>query len=368
MQSRQQGAAPLRGTVLRAATLCLIASVPAVLAFEAGQATAAKRGNRRVTPVVQAVEHAAPAVVSIYADSRSRRGYIRRGAGSGVIVHPDGYVVTNSHVIRGGASIKVELFRESGTYPCSVVLDSPAGDLAVLKIRGIKRKLPYVSICPTRNLMLGETAIAIGNPKSLGDTITVGVVSALGRDAKMTTGVVLRDLVQTDAPINTGNSGGALLNLDGELIGIIVSLMPRASCIAFAVPGDQVSNLVRRALRVTPPANPLPEGAEAEATPPPAVSKAPPRVVKTMPLRPGDFGFDIQDNGAQLRIRRVTGGTAASRAGLLGGDVLLTVDGLPVEDLSDLLMSFSKARPGQEYYVGVRRGTVLRHVILIAPK
>lgn len=365
------------------------------LSFELGKADA-RGDHRRMTPIVKAVQHAAPAVVSVYADSRTRRGYLRRGAGSGVIVHPAGYIVTNSHVISGGRRFNVQLFNGNGTYPADVIVNDKGRDLALLKISVPTPRLRHVSIAPTSRVMLGETAIAVGNPRGLGDTITVGVVSALGRDAKMSSGVALHNLIQTDASINTGNSGGALLNLDGELIGVIVSLLPSASGIAFAIPGDQVNDLLRRAIRTSPPSNRMPATAQPST---PRTSTAPPsttssqrggttpsrtglpdpsirggdptpgpapvvKKAKTFPLHPIDFGLDVFDNGRELRIRHVSSGSQADGAGFKAGDVLLTIDGGPVEDRTDVLMAFSRSHSGQEYYVGVRRGNDRRFLIL----
>lgn len=364
------------------------------VAFQMGQATAADN-QRRQTPIVRAVQHAAPAVVSVYADSRTRRGYLRRGAGSGVIVHPSGYVVTNSHVIEGGRQLKVQLFNGNGTYPAQIIVNDRGRDLALLKISAPTPRLRHVSIAPTKRVMLGETAIAVGNPRGLGDTITVGVVSALGRAAKMSSGVSLNNLIQTDASINTGNSGGALLNLDGELIGVIVSLLPSASGIAFAIPGDEVARLLQRALRTSAPANRMPEpassrpsvrspgatssqrgGANDSGLPAPSVSgdrggsPGPAPVVRkqtTYPLHPTDFGLDVFDNGRELVIRHVSRGSKAEGAGFRANDVLLTIDGSPVEDRTDVLMAFSRSHDGQEYYVGIRRAGVRRHQILPVP-
>lgn len=372
-----------------------------LVAFEMGAATAGAGSRRRTTTVVEAVQHAAPAVVSVFADSRTRRGYLRRGAGSGVIVHPSGYVVTNSHVIKGGHTLKVQLFKGRETYPARVVVNDPGRDLALLKIEGAPGSLRHVSIAPTSRVLLGESAIAVGNPRGLGDTITVGVVSALGRDAKIAGGAELRNLIQTDASINTGNSGGALLNLDGELIGVIVSLLPSASGIAFAIPGDQVQQMLRRALRTSAPSNALrdtpavtaarpPQATSSQrsnpapsrgglpaptvrgGTPGPATPTPGPAPVtrkpSTTPLHPTDFGLDVYDTGREMRVRHVTRASEAEGAGFRAGDVILTVDGAPVEDRTDLLLSFSKSRVGQEYYVGVRRGTVRRFFVLSVPK
>ena len=386
--------APSR-SALRTLNLLALAAIIAVSAFHLGRAGASRTSEeRRRTAVVDAVKHAAPAVVSVAARSGGRRVWTE-GAGAGVIVHPAGYVVTNSHVVKGARSIYVELFSNGGTFQCDKVLDRPRGDLALLKIRA-NRRFPYVSCCAGGKVMLGETAIAIGNPRGLGDTITVGVVSAVGRDAKMNNGIEMRDLIQTDASINTGNSGGALLNLDGELMGVIVSLLPSASGIAFAIPAPNVCALLQQALGGSPPANPLPNAPDrgpalaAKPTPQPRPAKpsasqsdggptlpkprigsgaraTPKTTPKTTPMRASDFGITLQDTGRNLRVSQVASGSAAQKAGLKVGDLLLSIDGRPVESDLDILLSFSQARAGRTYQLQIRRGATQARIRLITP-
>ena len=244
--------------VLRHVAFLGLAAMLGIGLFQWGEAEGRRgRNDRRHTPIVDAVHHAAPAVVSIAARSRAGRYTTIEGAGAGVIVHPAGYVITNSHVIDGAQQIFVEMWQGNGNVRADVVVNQPSQDLALLKLRAPRgRRYPYVSCCGGEDVMLGEPAIAIGNPRGLGDTITVGVVSAMGRDAKMTNGVSLRGLIQTDASINTGNSGGALLNLDGELMGVIVSLMPQTTGIAFAIPANRVCPLLTK-VAGRPPRNEL---------------------------------------------------------------------------------------------------------------
>jgi S1-C subfamily serine protease len=379
----------------RTFVLAVLGTVLSAGAFHWGRADGAgERSSRRRTAVAEAVAHAAPAVVSVNSVRSGMRSLVR-SSGAGVIVHPDGYVVTNSHVVNGGQRFTVELFGGAGVLDAKLVVDEPRADLAILKVA--RPGLAHVSLCKTRDLMLGETAIAIGNPHGLGDTITVGVVSALGRTAKMQSGVTLRNLIQTDASINTGNSGGALLNLDGELIGINVSLLPSAMGIAFAISCDDVEALLKRATGRTPPENALPE-TEPEPrahvppfdatirppyTPAPAPAPAPaPRAApvrppaaplpaprpQATPLRPSDFGFELEDNGARVVVSRVDRTAAAGIAGLREGDVLLAIDGRPVESAVDLLLAFSASRPGREYFLNVRRFGQPADLVLVAPK
>lgn len=385
-------------TTNRTLPLLVAATVLGLGAFHWGQAVASSRGElRRRTAVVDAVDHASPAVVNVTAVLRGGRSH---GVGAGVIVHPSGYVVTNSHVIRGASHVSVQPFRTKGAFHARVIADHPQGDLALLKLDG-SRRWPYVSLSPTSEVILGETAIAIGNPRGLGDSITVGVVSAVGRAAKIQSGSTIRGLIQTDASINTGNSGGPLINLDGELIGINASVLPSAHGIAFAIPADHVRALLERSLGRTAPPNALPEPeppvrptstprAVPPVRPPALASRRPdpdpvrepesdpepespaplPPIdeVEVEPLVPSDLGIHVEDDGRCLLVGPVPVGTPASKAGLRMGDAILDVDGLPVEALGDLHIAFATSTPGRTYYLNVRRGSGTRPIEIVVPR
>ncbi len=382
-----------RGTV-RNLNVLVLAALLAVTAFALGRAQAERGGSaRRRTEVVDVVDHAAPAVVSVFAEKRTSRNAWIKSAGSGVIVHPSGFIVTNSHVIRGGGSLRVELWGDGGSLPAEVVANLPGNDLALLRIRRA-RPFPYVSIAPSGAAMLGETVIAIGNPRGLGDTITVGVVSALGRDAKLARGAALYNLIQTDASINSGNSGGALLNLDGELLGVVVSIMPSSQGIAFAIPGEQVASLLRRALGKAPGRKPIPVEqappvfvptpsptprrprgevssmrAEPGALPPPALARrGRTSALKTRPLHAEDFGLTLRNTGDFIQVTHVARASAASLAGVRVGEVVIAIDGREVDDELDLVLAFSAARPGRVYQLHVRRTGTERHAALVTPR
>lgn len=377
---------------LRTLNLLALATLIALGGFTWGQAGATRQvSTRRHTPITDAVRHAAPAVVSVFAESRARRGYWKQAAGAGVIVHSSGYVITNSHVIEGGQRVRVELFSEGGTYDAQVVANAPANDLALLRIKRAQ-PFPYVSVADSRRAVLGESVIAIGNPHGLGDTITVGVVSALGRNAKLSSGVALRGLIQTDASINTGNSGGALLNLDGELLGVIVSLLPRSTGIAFAIPGEQVRGLLRRAVGTAPASKPLPSSPERSARPArvaaeaptfkrvpigrPGTALPPPRVGSSTRRRsstasarnPSDYGFSLRETGSWLKVTSVRSSGAAALAGIRAGDLILAVDGRPVETEIDLILALSAARPGRVYQFELLRSGDEHQASLVTPR
>src|SRR5690606_5277784 len=161
------------------------------------------------------VESAAPAVLHIRAVNGER---MRVTGGSGVIVTPDGFALTNSHVIRGTAGISVEL-ADGRTALADLIGDDPATDLAVLRV-DLPGTTSHVSLGDSSSLRVGDFVIAVGSPLGLAQTVTVGIVSALGRSLAGATGRTIEGVIQTDAPLNPGNSGGPLLDASGHVIGI----------------------------------------------------------------------------------------------------------------------------------------------------
>ncbi len=351
----------------------------------------------RRTAVVSAVERSAPAVVNITTDGGSGRGWMSqaiRGSGSGVMVHPDGYLVTNSHVVRGAARISVEFSRANGptrgkVYAARLLEDDPAHDLALLRI-ATDAGAPYVGLCSTCGIMVGETAIAIGNPYGLGDSVTVGIVSAINRTAAISSGVTIRNLIQTDASINQGNSGGALLNLDGNLIGINCAIHPSARGIAFTVPADEVQRLLDRNLgaasRPAKPAPPAPVADEPSMTyapdldlpspapvlPTPPAPPAPRAAPSAPPARalPGNrpgIGLSLLPAPGAVLVATVTPGSSADIAGLVAGDLLLDVDGKPVTSPAEVAGTFNSAPSGRTFFVNLKRGDRRASAILVVP-
>ncbi len=200
----------------------------------------------RRTAIVKAVEQAAPAVVYIRGEKTVMHssGYdvpetSRRvnGMGTGLVIDSRGYILTNAHVVEGVEKIQVTL-HNGRTFTAVRVAENVEDDLAVIKIDA-GAKLNTISIGTSRDLMLGEPVIAMGNPYGYEQTITRGVISALHRDVQITDTQVYKDLIQTDASINPGNSGGPLLNIDGELIGVTVAVRAGAQGIGFAIPADK---------------------------------------------------------------------------------------------------------------------------------
>ena len=243
-----------------AAIATALALFPASALAQALPRAESTPAQARRTPVVAAVERVRPAVVNVSAEElvrirvpsrgssgdlfsdlferpRYRRGYQVTSLGSGVIVSPDGYVLTNNHVVERGARFRVQLV-DGRELLAKVVGADPSSDLAVLKLE-TKERVPFITTGRSDELLIGETVIAIGNPFGLANTVTTGVLSAVNRSFR-SGDRQLFDFLQTDASINPGNSGGPLLDIEGRLIGINTAILgERSAGIGFAIPIDR---------------------------------------------------------------------------------------------------------------------------------
>lgn len=238
----------------------------------AGLAIAQNPKDVRTTPVVQVVKKVGPAIVNVSTETivenpyggdfidpfefffggarrPSGRQMVPNSLGSGVIVDSDGYVLTNQHVVSRASKITLTL-NDGRQVPAKLVGSDTVSDIAVLKLQGAG-PWPAVAMGSSDDLMIGEPAIAIGNPFGLQNTVTAGVISAVGRslDSPDDGEIHYTDFVQTDAAINPGNSGGALLNALGELVGINSAINPKAQNIGFAIPIDRARAVYREILR-----------------------------------------------------------------------------------------------------------------------
>ncbi|HTO40535.1 MAG TPA: Do family serine endopeptidase [Rhizomicrobium sp.] len=247
--------------------------------------------------------------------SPEMRQRVQQSLGSGVIVRPDGTIITNNHVVQGGQNIVVVL-ADKREFKAKLVHADPRTDLAVLKIDVKGEKLPTIPFGDSDRLNVGDIALAIGDPFGVGQTVTMGIISALSRTAAGANDYQF--FIQTDAAVNPGNSGGALVTMDGRLAGIntaIVSRTGQYAGIGFAIP----SNLVRRVLEGSSGGAKLPwVGASGQPVTPSIASSI------GLP-RPGG-----------VLLKSVNAHGAAGKAGLKTGDVILSVNGTSVDDMQSL--------------------------------
>ena len=175
-----------------------------------------------------------------------------RGAGSGIIISPDGYILTNNHVVADTSKLTVKVGDPGKSYDAHVVGTDPVTDIAVVKIDTNGVKLPVAQLGNSDNIRIGDWAIAVGNPLDVGTTVTLGIISALNRSGQSAEGQAILPAIQTDAAINPGNSGGALANIDGQVIGIneaILSPSGTSSGIGFAIPINRAKQIAAEIIR-----------------------------------------------------------------------------------------------------------------------
>lgn len=314
------------------------------------------------TSYADVVERTSSAVVRIEAEQRSRsaqqfpfgeddffrqfpmprqqnpRSPVERGLGSGVIVSADGTILTNFHVVDGAERITV-LMNDNTSFEAKIIGSDQPSDLAVLKIEG--QNLPFLTLGNSDNVRVGDIVLAIGNPLGIGQTVTAGIISAKGRRTGLSDGS-FEDFLQTDAPINRGNSGGALVNLNSELIGINSQILssPGSSGgnigIGFAIPSNMAKSVMDQLL---------------------ANGK----------VRRGMLGINIQnitddtaksleltDTGGVI-VSNVRTGSAADKAGIKRGDIVVAINGEKIEDSNVLRNKVAGTLPGNEIKLTILR-------------
>ena len=328
-------------------------TAPAALQSAPVRTDPAARAARR-TPLVQVVERVSPAVVNISAEAIVREadpffgGFFPRqrqaqSLGSGVIVDPQGIVVTNAHVVEGASSIVVTT-QDGRELEAAVLGSDHDADLAVLKVEG--RNLPALPVGRSSDLMIGETVIAIGNPFGLSHSVTTGVLSARGRTVPSQSGErFYTDFLQTDASINPGNSGGPLVNIRGEVIGVNTAIVSGASGIGFAIPADRVRRVVDDLLRYGQ-LQPLWTGL---------------RLVTVDPEIARRIGLPVV-RGAL--VYRVYPDSPADQAGLEENDVIVAAQGQPVTAREDIQTTIYSVPAGTPLSLEVRRGERSQRVVL----
>jgi len=303
--------------------------------------------NRLFRDVAQEVTAGVVAIrVDTGNDEAARQNPFGRPAeslGSGVLISPDGHVVTNSHVVKGAEQIQVRL-ADKREFQARVVGTDSATDLAVIKIDG-ESEFPIVPFGNSDRVQVGNWVVAVGNPLQLTSTVTAGIVSALGRQINIIQDQFrIENFIQTDAAINPGNSGGALVNLQGELIGIntaIASRSRRTEGYGFAIPSALVERVITDLI------------AYGEVR----------RGYLGVSIRPMNAGRADELGLDEIRgvyIEEVQSGSAADRAGLEDGDVVVSVMNEPVNAPNDLQSLIARRRPGDTVAVGVWRGGTQR--------
>lgn len=292
--------------------------------------------------VADIAERVGPAVVRVAARAASGAG----GTGSGVVISPDGLVLTNSHVVQGAR--RAELAMPDGrVLGARLVGDDPDTDLALLRAED-GRTLPAARLGDSKRLKPGHLVVAIGNPLGFESTVTAGVVSALGRSLRGRGGRLIEDVIQTDAALNPGNSGGPLVSSRGEVVGINTAVILGAQGICFSVASNTanyvVSELIRhgRVRRAY-----IGVGAQTTALPR--------RIALAMGLRnvKGAVALNVDANGP------------AGIAGIQPGDIIVALDGTMVEGSDDLIRALNAERIGRSVVLSAVRKGELRHTPLV---
>ncbi len=286
--------------------------------------------------VVQAFDRVGPAVVHVTAFGKNARP---AGQGSGVIFTPDGYLLTNSHVVAGAVRLRADL-TDGQSWDAALVGDDPATDIAVLRLSC--SGLPHAQLGASASLRVGQLVVAIGNPLGFTCTVTAGIVSALGRTLRTGSGGLIDSVIQTDAPLNPGNSGGPLVSGAGQVVGINTAMIAPAQGICFAIGIDTAIWVATRLMR---------DGR----------------------VRRSRLGLSAQTVPITIRARRFHGlqqasgamvsdfvsGGPGQRAGLEAGDVLVSFDDRPMTGVDDLHRALTAERAGIAVELKLLRRTEL---------
>ena len=286
--------------------------------------------------VVAVADRVAPSVAHV---ARGRAG------GSGVVIAPDGYVLTNAHVVDDAMRVEVT-FPDGARYAARTVGTDPATDLAV--VRADASALRAAELAVTDTLRVGQLVIAIGDPLGLQSTVTTGVVSALGRSLRAKDGRTIENVIQTDAALNPGNSGGPLVDTHGRVVGVNTAIIAGAQGIAFAIPAA-TARIVASALMQHGRVRRAFVGISALATP---IGR---QIVSSLAL-PAATG---------IRVLDIDAGGPAARAGVRAGDILVALDGVALATLTDLQRALVADAIGRPVLVTiVRRGERLSLTLL----
>ena len=283
--------------------------------------------------VTSVAERVSPAVVRIQVETSRGRG----GSGSGFVFTPDGFVLTNSHVVHGGASITA-VTPDAGEFKAQLIGEDPDTDIAVLRIDA--PGLRSVKLGDSRKIRVGQLVVAIGNPYGFQHTVTAGVVSALGRSLRSQSGRLIDDVIQTDAALNPGNSGGPLVNAAGDVIGVNTATILPAQGLCFAISVNTAQFIASSLIRYGVVRRSY-IGVQAQTV-----------TLNRVIAR----HYDLQ-NATGALVLAPEPGSPAAKAGLQEGDVIVALEGEPVEGVDVLHRLLSEERIGVSTRVTVLRGS-----------
>jgi len=287
--------------------------------------------------VTQVAQRVAPAVVNITTKTLAYDFFFQpvpqEGLGSGVIIKKEGYILTNYHVVERAESITVNL-ADGRKVKGKVVGGDPNSDLAVLKIEG--NNLPAALLGDSNRIKVGQLAVAIGNPFGLQQTVTSGVISAVGRSISEGSGRVLDNLLQTDASINPGNSGGPLVNSRGQIIGINTAIISEAQGIGFAIPINTAKSVAQQLIS---------QG---------KVSRAWLGILGTTVTKELANQYNLASKEGAL-IVKILANSPAQKAGLKPGDIVVMIDGKAITGMPELQQIVGQHKPGEKLVLVVDR-------------
>jgi S1-C subfamily serine protease len=291
--------------------------------------------------VVGAVDRVGPAVLHLQVEKDGRRA----GGGSGVLFTPDGYALTNRHVVSGASRI-LATSTDGHTSSAGIVGDDPETDLAVLRLDGPAPA--FAQLGNSRRLRVGQLAIAIGNPLGFQYTVTAGVVSALGRSLRSSSGRLIESVIQTDAALNPGNSGGPLVNSAGEVVGINTAIIAGAQGICFSISSNTVEFVAARLIR---------DGRVRRCF----IGVAGENIV----LQRRSARFHGLDQASGVLVQSTGPASPARRAGILSGDIIVGADGVSVRDVDDLHRLMTDERVGRSLpLVVLRQGQKVEFAVM----
>ena len=317
--------------------------VPLLALFVTQTLLAAPLPSRR-NEVVEVVEKVSPAVVNISAEQTVRRRpsiedlffnfdarpRTAKSLGSGVIIDAKGILLTNDHVISGASKI-LATTKTGRELECEVIGSDADNDLAVLRVKRPGAALPTIHMGTSSDVLIGETVVAIGNPYGLSNTVTAGVLSAVGRSVPGENQRVYSDFLQIDAPINPGNSGGPVVNIQGDMIGVATAIVGGAQGIGFAIPVDRAKRIVADLVKFG----------------------------EVKPVWTGLHGRTVTSRSDEerprgFRVRRVEPGSPAEKAGIRPGDQIVSVDATPIDSADSFQTVLSTRGPGRPMKIVVR--------------